>query len=136
MNDFYVNACGTCITPALIHILLVRSGLQWEMHPAQIHSLEMQELRATVEVAEELAEDNPEHSKELMPSTGITLCGIIVNPKEEYPKHLIRLMYNGEEVTRIDNLAIPVGFCAWGEEETQSERSKMEAIGYRSNFKK
>ena len=135
MNDFYLNASGAAVTPALIDLMLMRSGMQWEMHPAQVFSLEMTALQNYTILEEEVSGDWAERLKELGKKTQHTLMGIPVVIKEEYPKFLIRLMYNGEEVTRIENLAIPVGFCAWGEEEMQSERSKMEAIGYRSRIK-
>jgi len=130
MNDFYLNASGAAVTPALIDLMLMRSGMQWEMHPAQVFSLEMTALQNYTILEEEVSGDWAERLKELGKKTQHTLMGIPVVIKEEYPKFLIRLMYNGEEVTRIESLVIPGGFYDY--DEADSERRKMEAIGFRS----
>jgi hypothetical protein len=129
MNDFYVNAGGAAVTPALIDLVLMRSGMQWEMHPAQVFSLEMTALQNSTILEEEISGTWAERLKELGKKTQHTLMGIPVVTSMEYPKYLIRLMYNGEEVTRIENLAIPGGFYDY--KDVESERRKMEAIGFR-----
>jgi hypothetical protein len=129
MQDFYVNAGGARVALGLINLLLIRSGMQWEMHPAQVFSLEMNAFQNSTILEEEISGDWAERLKELGKKTQHTLMGIPLVTSMEYPMSLIRLMYNGEEVTRIEALAIPGGF--YGYEDGESERRKMEAIGFR-----
>ena len=129
MNDFYLNASGAAITPFLVELLLMRSGLQWEMHLAQALSLELTALRLCTTIEQKEAS-----TVELGPKTQFTLMGIPITTSEDYPRSLIRLMHNGEEVTRIENLGIPIGFEDFANYDAYviSEREKMNKIGYRT----
>lgn len=132
MNDFYVNANGGLPTPNLFNLILMRSGLQWEMHSAQLYGLEMLALERSTRIDYIAGKEvTGEEAKELGPETKLTLMGIPVITSQDYPKGLIRLMYEGKEVSRIEHIAIPCGFADYSEKETQSEREKMAAIGYR-----
>jgi hypothetical protein len=129
-NNFYLNAGCACITPALIALLMMRTGLRWEMHPAQVCGLQMQTLKLEATVENVTALD-PQKFAELMPHTmGVTLMGLPVHIKEEYSMSLVRLMYKDEEVSRIEALAIPCGFMKGSDEDLEVERKKMETIGY------
>jgi hypothetical protein len=132
MNDFYVNAAGAAIAPQLIDLILMRSGLQWEMHPAQVHSLEMQAFR-NVTVVTATKEGIEDTQKIPFPETKHTLMGLPVAIKYDYPMNLIRLMFNGEEITRIEFLAVPCGFENYldFDKHCEDERQKMQKIGLR-----
>jgi hypothetical protein len=135
LSDYYINAAGSLPTPNLFGLILMNSGLQWEMHPAQLFGLEALALerntRIDIIVGKEVT---GEEARELGLDTKHTLMGIPIVPKQEYPMGLIRLMLNGKEVSRIEALAVPYGFGKFTEEECESERNKLAAIGYRSRF--
>ncbi len=124
VNDKNIlNMCGAIITPAVVLAALLKSGLRWEMHQAQVFSVERSSLDSTVleiDIASEQA-------KELMPHVqpSVTLMGIPVKiDNANYPKGLIRLMHGDVELSRIENLAIPGGFV--DEEEYTEEGRKRE----------
>jgi hypothetical protein len=129
MTDFYVNASGAPVTPSMLTLVTIRSGLQWEMHPAQLFSIELGSISDVTIVKKEITEEEFKAIK--FPETKHTLMGIPVVMKAEYPKTLVRLMYGDKEVTRIENLAVPSGFSSFNHEEQECERRKMETIGYR-----
>lgn len=135
-TDFYINAAGARIAPELIEILIMRSGLQWEMHPAQVFSLEMQALNNVTVLKGESKEVDVQKMRELLPETKHTLMGIPIILKSYYPMNLIRLMFNGEEVTRIEALAVPCGFCNYADydKHCKDEQEKLAKIGYRSSL--
>jgi hypothetical protein len=137
LSSFYFNAAGAMPTQAMLNLLLMRSGLRWEMHPAQLYGLEMLALEARTRfVVEKEHKAEVQRTKELFKETKYTLMGLPVVLKQDYPMSLIRLMLNGEEVTRVECLAVPAGF--WNpltyEELDKGEREKLEKIGYRSRF--
>ena len=132
MTEFYLNVNNAAVSPALVGLLLMRSGLQWEMHPAQEFSLEMMALRLLVQ--ETVKADFSLPKTELGHKTQFTLMGIPIFATEDYPMNLIRLMYNGEEVTRMENVAIPTGFENFSDYDAHvaSELEKMRKIGHRT----
>ena len=89
-------ASGCDLNRRFLHIALLKSGLSWEIHPAQFLMLE---LYPAIEGTTELAKP-----------TQYTLMGIPVVVKNDTSMSVIRLMYNDKEIYRIDALAIPVGF--------------------------
>ena len=135
MNDFYLNMCGAPVTQAAIGLILMRSGLQWEMHPAQVFSLEVQAMQVNTKFTTH-SEADEDRFKELLAETKHTLMGIPVVLKQDYPLSLIRLMYEGREVSRIEALAVPIGFCDYpvGDPEDLEEKKKWEKIGFRSKL--
>jgi hypothetical protein len=139
VNDFYLNMSGAMIAPGNIDLLLMRSGLQWEMHPAQVFALELRAIEMGTQVYIEYDETKPfdiEDTKELFKPTPHTLMGIPVVLKQNYPMSLIRLMYEGREISRIENAAIPYGWAdlANYDEWQKSEVEKFQKIGLRSKL--
>jgi hypothetical protein len=129
MNDFYINASGGTPSPNLLALAVMRSGLQWEMHPAQVFGLERLAFERSTRLDSTFSTTT---TVDIMKKhTEKTLMGIPVIQKADYPLNLIRLMYEGEEVTRIECLAVPYGFGDLSEAEQESERNKFLAIGMR-----
>lgn len=133
-NLTILNMCGGSVTPAVVLAALLKSGLCWEMHYAQVFALEslMFDFTKTAVLETEVPE---EMSKELFKhKTDVTLMGLPVKiDNERYPKHLIRLMLDGKELSRIEGLGIPGGFMDesdFTEEGTQREREKFAKLTY------
>ncbi len=117
-----LNMCNMAVTPAAVLAALLKSGLHWEMHQAQVFSLETSALMTVLET-----EITSEHAKELMSHIhpSVTLMGIPVKiDNERYPKGLIRLMLGDTELSRLECLAVPCGFV--DEEEYTEEGRKRE----------
>jgi hypothetical protein len=124
-----INANSAPVTPALIMVALLKSDLHWEMHMAQLYSLETQALAFTTEpiVLESEVKEVPQDVFNNI-RTEVTLLGLPVRiDNEVYPKGLIRLMHGNKELYRIECLAIPTGFGNYNdwEAELKSERDKF-----------
>lgn len=78
---------------------LLRSGLNWRMHPAQLHG--MQHLSTRPE-----ARDN-EIGEMLV---DITFLGIPVQLDKDMHEGFIELRHNDKILHRIESLAVPIGF--------------------------
>ena len=109
-NRNVLNVCGAAINHATVLAALAKSNLHWEMHQAQVYSLEMAMFIESSEVTAVVSEDM---TRELLsrPQTNITLMGLpVIIDNERYPKGLVRLMSGDTELSRIEALAIPSVF--------------------------
>ena len=132
MFNTTINSNGCAVTPALILATLVKSDLHWEMHHAQMLSLEIQRFNAVYEIKGEVPEGM---EQELMgrTHTNVTLMGLpVIIDNEHYPKSLIRLMWGDREVARIEALAVPSAFPGLPDFdlEQKSEREKFLKLTY------
>jgi hypothetical protein len=114
-----INANQTAITESLVLASLATTDLHWEMHAAQVYSLQIQSFTA-YETLEAEAKDLELFKHE----TKLTLLGLpVVVDSEKYPKGLIRLMLGKVELARIECLAIPSAFVS-DEDYTEEGRKK------------
>ena len=97
-NRNVLNVCGAAINHATVLAALAKSNLHWEMHQAQVYSLEMAMFIESSEVTAVVSEDM---TRELLsrPQTNITLMGLpVIIDNERYPKGLVRLMSGDTEL--------------------------------------
>lgn len=102
----FVNAAGAGIVPHLILLALTKSGIHWNMHPAQRLSLENLALYHTVTINREVSEQVEKISVSPIPNT---LCGIPYVLDDTLDRGWIELRQGGEILARIENLAYPAG---------------------------
>ena len=125
-TKFYLNASGASVTHHILFLILLRSGISWEMHPAQLFAIEKQAMNFTMNSPVEVAESTVTAHKEIGPECKYTLCGLPIKLRQDYPMSLIRLMLNDKELTRIEALGIPLLFCNGAD--LQNEREKFQKI--------
>jgi len=126
-NHNLINASSGPINYAIIMAALLKSGFHWEMHSAQLMSLECLAFKSITTVTSEVTADTKEI---FVHTTKNTLMGLpITIDDEKYPKSLIRLMHEEREVCRIEYLAIPWAYCY--DEDPEAERRKFEGLSYK-----
>jgi hypothetical protein len=87
---------------------LAQSGMRWEMHPAQLFSLEMlYTMKDPVGFERLVKEEKDKLMCELIPATRYTMCGIPILVREDVPRGWIRLMFENKEIVRLEALAVP-----------------------------
>lgn len=134
LYDVHFNMCGGAITPSVIKGALIKTGLHWEMHPAQLFSLEINSLFAEGKeqaVWEKIEEKGDELLCELIPHTKYTLCGLPVVPRADYPEGWIDLVDTKKHtLIHIDNCAVPSVFGDWRDWQVHqaNQNAKAEAI--------
>lgn len=99
--------CMSAISESNIRLILLKSGLHWKMHPAQLFSLENASLNNTTVVTTTVKD---EETKELMSKTPITLYGMPVQVSAEHSEYKISLYHDDKLVCEIDGIAVPNGF--------------------------
>lgn len=127
-----VNMSGAAINFAVLLRVFHAADLRWEMHPAQLFSIEListfLEESVTVVETEVKAEDVP---TELMKNPKYTLLGVPVLLRQDYPKTWIRLYAGTKLVGYLENLAIPSAYCngaiPW-EDERKAETDKAQKL--------
>lgn|SRR6202521_1137249 len=123
-KHFILNMSGAAINMAALLRIFRATNLRWEMHPAQLFSIEIVStfIKETVSVVETEVklEDVP---KELLKPMNYTLLGIPIAVREDYPKGWIRLYAGDKLVGAIENLAIP---SVYGSSQSWDELQKEE----------
>jgi len=112
------NNASAPINTGVILSSLMLSGLHWEMHPAQLFSVEIMALNfvddgplsETKDNAELLPHVNTKVTLMGLPDTKVTLMGLPVEIKQNFPMSIIRLMHMEKEIGRIECLAVPMAF--------------------------
>jgi hypothetical protein len=129
---FGINMCGSAVTFAALLRLFRAAGLRWEMHPAQLFSVEMQSsfLDSTATAVSTVVPE--EEATELL-KVGLkhTLMGIPVALRPDYPERWIRLYSGNKLVAYMESLAIPAEFGSYPEAleaHEQSEDAKAQKI--------
>lgn len=103
LADYHMHMCGSVISPDVILRSVLALEIQWEMHPAQLLSLQIQNFKDPVV-------QETEAPIEIAHKTTFTLLGIPITVREDYPMSLIRLMKGSHPVAHIDGLAIPIAY--------------------------
>jgi len=107
-KPFILNMTAGAINYAAIWATLAQCGLKWEMHPAQVFSLQVQhEIQNPVVLEQIIKEEDDKLMCEMIPATKLTVCGIPVYVREDMPRGWIRLMHGNKEIARIENIAVP-----------------------------
>jgi hypothetical protein len=96
------NSCG--LNPEILMVALLKSGLHWKMHPAQLFALFKLELKNVTVLETECKEILPELKHKY------TLLGIPVVIDLEQSKYKVDLCSEYEVEYRIDGLAVPMEF--------------------------
>ena len=134
---FSLNMCGAAVNFAVLLRMFRAAELRWEMHPAQLFSIEAQSnwLENATEVSTEVKlEDVP---KELLKATKYTILGVPVTIREDYPEGWIRLYSGNKLVAYMENLAIPAAYGSYPEtweEHVQRENDKAQKIWEADNI--
>lgn len=128
------NLGAGAITPSVIMGALIKTGLHWEMSPAQIFSLEINSLysEGKYQAIEEKLEDREDSLLcEIIPRQRYTLCGLPVSVRADYPEGWVSFVdKDGRELIRFNNCAIPSSFADWQnfDAHQKNEERKAEAI--------
>ncbi len=112
---FGLNMCSAAVNVAALLRLFQAADLRWEMHPAQLFSVQIQGsfLEGSTEVT---AEHTAEEIKELIPrEIKYTLFGIPVQVRKDYPESWIRLYMGKKLIGYMENLAIPTAYSNYPE---------------------
>lgn len=126
---FGMNMGGATVNFASLLRVFQAADLRWEMHSAQLFSIEListfLEAPVTVVETEVKAEDVP---TELLKKTKYTLLGVPVLLRQDYPKTWIRLYAGTKLVGYLENLAIPSSHCGavpWeAEQKTETDKAQ------------
>lgn len=127
-----INMNGGAVTFAVLLRLFRAADLRWEMHPAQLFSIEVQSTfldGAATAVSAEVPEE--ETTELLKRELKHTLMGIPVALRSDYPKGWIRLYSGNKLVAYMENLAVPaayIGYSVTWEAHVQSESAKAQKI--------
>ena len=129
-----LNAYGMAIYPAMLLALFSKSELHWEMHSAQLFSLEIAALQC-VPTTVVMSEEKKSTDIELLPlhTTAVTLLGFPVKiDNDKYPKNLVRLMWGDREVGRIEGLAVPAAYPGLPDFDLEQkvEKEKFQKLTY------
>jgi len=114
--EFQLCMASGAVTKAAILSVLLNVNIHWQMHPAQLFSLEIQTVdwsQSPVTVEQCIADEEDKLVCEIIPATKYTLCGLPIEINEGVPESWIRLMQGNKEIARIDSLAVPCAFSGW-----------------------
>lgn len=113
---FGLNMGSAAVSFSALLRMFQAADLRWEMHPAQLHSIELQStfLNDPVVVSTEVT---AEEVKELLPrEIKHTLMGVPVQIRKDYPESWIRLYMGTKLIAYMENLAIPAAYSSYSEE--------------------
>ena len=101
-----INATNAPLTPAMLQLALVKSGLKWKMNIAQLLSIEYNSYMngLTDEVSQVTK------NLELMRETAHTLYGLPIEVDNSQPVGWVILCLGEEHIFKIEALAVPNGF--------------------------
>jgi len=106
-----INACCQRVTHAMLHAVLIQSGLKWYMNPAQLMSIEHDAYMDSVENATVVSKVADATDIKMMETpTSHTLFGLPIELDDTLPNTWVVLALGNQEIFKIEGLAVPVGF--------------------------
>jgi hypothetical protein len=107
-NALGLNMNGSAINFAVLLRAFHAANLRWEVHPAQLFSVELHSTFLDPETIQEVSTEVSEGETELLNrEIKHTLMGIPITLREDYPNTWIRLYAGDKLIAYLENLSVP-----------------------------